>query len=177
MDDFTLTKIFAVICLAIICSSCATATRGSHETLMINSEPPGARALTNLPSKKKKSIDGYFGCEPTPCGISLPRKSMPLVTVSKAGHEAIKFKVTSSVATSATSIPKGAIVAGLPPGSYVQFGTPEFLKRFSAGSAVLTGGVLTLGTGAVLDMVVGANKNLTPNPVTVFLAPSTEVKK
>lgn len=63
-------------------------------------------------------------------------------------------------------------MAGLPPGSHVVAGSTEFLKRIPVGGRVFVGGVMTFGVGALVDVAItGANKNLSPNPVTVFLAP------
>jgi len=155
-------------------SACATATRGTHERLDIVTQPPGATALADLPSTRKDAIDGFYGCTPTPCGISLPRKSKPVITVSLQDHDSIKFKVVSAVATSATSIRTGAIVAGLPPGSHVVVGKPNLAQRIPVGGRVLTGGLLTFGAASVVDIAAGANRSLSPNPVTVILTPSTE---
>ncbi|MGJ8559309.1 MAG: hypothetical protein ACSHX3_03655 [Litorimonas sp.] len=118
------------------------------------------------------SINGYVGCTPTPCSISISRKKNPVVRVTLDDHQPIKFKVTSAVATSSTSIPTGSLIAGLPPGSHVVAGETDFLKRIPVGGRVFVGSVMTLGAGAIIDVAItGANKNLTPNPVTVFLAP------
>ena len=156
-------------CIAL--GACATATQGTREGLSIASEPAGARALTDIETTGRQAIDGFLGCEPTPCTISVPRKAAPVVTISKPGFQPIRFKVTSAVATSATSVPEGSLVAGLPEGSHVVAGTPDLLKRIPVGGRVVTGAVLTLGAGAVLDVASGANRNLSPNPVTAILAP------
>ncbi len=163
--------ILRITIVGIYLSGCATATRGSHEVIKIGSEPIDATAMTDLPSRGKKALNGFYGCAPTPCTIDLPRKSSPVVTISKPGYQPIKFVITSSVATSATSLPQGTIVSGLPPGSYVRVGDSDFLKTIPIGGAIIAGGVMSFGAGAVLDLAVGANKNLVPNPVTVFLAP------
>jgi len=166
------------LCLsALILSGCATATRGTHERVMINSEPIGAQALWNIPSNSaKNTIEGFIGCDPTPCGLNLPRKSAPVITVSKDGYQAIKFKIVSSNATSATSVPTGSIVAGIAPGSYVQAGSPDLLKRIPVGGAIIAGGLFSLGGGLILDAATGAGRSLSPNPVTAFLAPLPETQ-
>ena len=158
-------------------SGCATATRGTHEMLNISSEPIGAMAISDVPTTNEKlSLNGFYGCEPTPCGINLPRKSSPVITISKPGYDPIKFKVTSAVATSSSSIPTGTLVAGLPPGSHVIAGSPDLLKRIPVGGQVLTGAIFSMGIGAALDLSTGANKNLTPNPVTAVLVESDKGK-
>jgi hypothetical protein len=160
--------LFCVIAI----SACATVTQGMNEGVEINSVPPGATALTDIKSRSNKAIDGYLGCRPTPCSISISRKVDPVISVSLDGHTPIKFKVTSAVATSSTSIPTGSLVAGLPKGSHVVAGQADFLKRIPVGGRVVASGIMTLGIGTIVDVgITGANKNLSPNPVTVFLAP------
>jgi hypothetical protein len=158
-------------------SACATATRGTHERVMINSEPVGATALSDIASQNaKNTIDGFIGCEPTPCGLNISRKAAPVITVSKDGYQPIKFKIISSNATSATSVPTGAIVAGIAPGSYVKAGSPDLLKRIPIGGAIIAGGLFSFGGGIVLDAATGAGRSLSPNPVTAYLAPLPETK-
>jgi len=153
-------------------SGCATATRGTHEMVNINSEPAGARAISNIPNKTKNSnLDGFYGCEPTPCRINFSRRSEPVISIEKAGYKDIKFKVISSVATSSTSLATGTIVAGTQRGSHVVVGSPDLLKRIPIGGASIFGGVMTLGAGSIVDVATGAGLSLSPNPVTVFLAP------
>jgi len=153
-------------------SGCATAVRGTHEMVQINSEPAGARAISNIPNKTKISnLDGFYGCEPTPCGINFSRRAEPVISIEKDGYKNIKFKVVSSIATSSTSLATGTIVAGTQNGSHVVVGSPDFLKRIPIGGASIFGGVMTLGGGSIVDVATGAGLSLSPNPVTVFLAP------
>ena len=171
-----LKTIFALLVLTLT-SACATATRGSHEMIQINSVPEGAAAITDFKAKRLQTFkDGtqseYWGCAPTPCGINLPRKSAPVVDVSLDGFKSIKFKIVSTWETGASSVPSGAIVAGTQRGSHVIAGKPDVLKRIPIQGASVTGGVATLGAGSVLDYVSGANLSLSPNPVTVILAPA-----
>ena len=161
-----------LVIIAFSLSACATATRGTHEVVQINSEPSGARAVSDIPSKgSKDSINGFIGCEPTPCGLNISRRAEPVITVEKEGYKAIKFKVVSSVATSSSSVPTGSIVAGTQNGSHVVAGSPDLLKRIPVGGASIFGGVMTFGAGSILDVATGAGLSLSPNPVTVFFAP------
>lgn len=169
-------RLSILISSTVLMTACASATRGSHEMIQVNSVPQGASAISNLKSKRSLTFqDGtkseYFGCAPTPCGINLPRKSDPVVEVKKAGYQSIKFKIVSTWETGAASVPTGAIVAGTQNGSHVVAGKPDALKRIPIQGASITGGVFTLGAGSVLDYVSGANLSLSPNPVTVNLAP------
>ena len=167
-----------ILTLSLSLTACATATRGTHEMVKINSEPSGARAISNIPNKTKTSnLDGFYGCEPTPCSIIFSRRSDPVISIEKNGYKNIKFKVVSSVATSSSSVPTGSIVAGTKKGSHVVAGSPEFLQSIPVGGASIFGGVLTFGAGAVLDGATGAGLSLSPNPVTVFLAPAEPAKQ
>jgi len=167
--------ILGILCLSL--SACATLTRGTHELVTINSEPVGAKAVSDIQSKNEKNtVDGYLGCRQTPCKINLPRKSTPLITVSKDGHESIKFKLISTNATSKATTPEGTIVAGIPPGSYAQAGAPEFLRSIPVGGLIVLDAIRTLGVSALVDAGSGAGRSLSPNPVTAFLAPLSDTK-
>lgn len=163
-----------ILSLGLFASGCATATRGTHEMVKINSEPSGATVVTNIPNKtQKNNFEGYYGCEPTPCGINISRKAAPVLTVKKDGYVPIKFKIVSSNATSSTSVATGAVVAGTQEGSHVVAGSPELLKRIPVGGAIIFGGLMSMGGGLVLDAATGAGRSLSPNPVTAFLAPTS----
>lgn len=164
-------KNVGVLFLACLTTGCATAIRGTHEVVKIESEPPGATIVTDIETTNKNlSVGNFYGCEPTPCSLNIPRRTNTVVTASKPGFEPIKFRIVGTVATASSALRTGTIVAGLPPGSYVVSGSPEAFKRIPSGMQVVTGGVMTLGAGAVLDVATGANLNLSPNPVTVYLA-------
>jgi len=166
-----ITKMILLYGFSLLSTACATATRGTHEMVKINSEPAGATAISNIPAgKSKKQINGYLGCSPTPCGINFSRKSAPVVEISKTGYTPIKFKIISSNATSYTSVKTGAVVAGTQEGSHVVAGSPDLLKRIPIGGAVIWGGFWSMGGGLVLDAATGAGRSLSPNPVTAFLA-------
>lgn len=160
------------ILVAGLISGCATATRGTHEVVKIESAPPGATILTNIETTNKAlSLDGFYGCEPTPCNLNIPRRINTVVTASKPGYQPIKFRIVGSVATASSALRTGTVVAGLPPGSYVVSGSPDALKRIPSGMQVVAGGIMTLGAASVIDVTTGANLNLSPNPVTVVFAP------
>ena len=164
-----------ILTLVLTLSACATATRGTHERVKINSEPIGASAISDIENKTRQdNINGFYGCDPTPCFINFSRRAEPVIEVNKDGYQSIKFKIVSSVVTSASAVPTGSIVAGTPRGSHVVAGSPEFLKSIPVGGASIFGGVMSLGAGAVLDIATGAGLSLSPNPVTVFLARDTK---
>ena len=61
--------ILGVLCLSL--SGCATLTRGTHEVVSINSEPVGAKAISDVQSNSQKNtLNGYI------LGVSPHRASL-----------------------------------------------------------------------------------------------------
>lgn len=81
----------------LICASCATVTRGTNEVLEINTVPTGAQV----------ALSNGEGCDSTPCGIKLSRRSELTVKITKSGCRPVNVKVTNR-----TSETGGAAMAG-----------------------------------------------------------------
>lgn len=157
-------------------SSCATATRGTQERVFIHSEPPGARVISDIKESETVTFaDGtssdYAGCAPTPCSVNFSRKSDPVLRIEKDGYHPISVKIVSSWATGPKSIRPGSIVAGIPPGSHAVAGNADLLKKIPIQGAMFTTGLITFGVAPIVDIAAGSNRSLSPNPVTIFLAP------
>jgi len=76
------------ICVgALFHSGCATVTRGTKDSLVIETEPPGAQVRVN----------GQVAT--TPCSFKLSRKFEGSVYISKTGYETLTVHVTSHVVT------------------------------------------------------------------------------
>lgn len=170
MGSVMIKKTIILLGLTLSLNACATITRGTHEVVKINSEPVGAKVVSDIKSNNENNIDGYIGCEPTPCELNLSRKSQPHITVSKEGYQSITFKLISTNATTKSATPEGTIIAGLPPGSYAQAGEPDLLKSIPVGGLIVLNSISTWGASALLDAATGAGRSLSPNPVTAFLA-------
>ena len=84
-----------------VLSSCATITRGTKDTFVINSNPSGATAITS---------HGYT-CV-TPCSLNLPRKENFVVTVRKTGYCDVQATVASSTGTAGKVDMAGNILMG-----------------------------------------------------------------
>ncbi len=164
-------RIFLFVIVSLFLTSCATIVRGDHDKIFIISEPEGAKVLTDIEFDGKDNLEGFYGCMPTPCTIRLPRRKAPIVHVSKEGYEDIKYAVSSSVATSSASVLPGSIVAGLPPGSYVQVLKPNQISQIPLGGIVIFAEVATYGGSLLVDEISGAKKNLAPKAVKVYLKP------
>lgn len=157
-------------------TGCTTITEGSHEYIILESEPPGAMVTTDIAVKKPITLDNgetsnVLACAPTPCRINMYRRDDATVTVSKPGYQSIKFNIVSTWEPGVSSVPAGSIVAGLPPGSHVIAGKGDFLKNTAPiNIGTLFVGTMTFGSSLAIDAASGANLSLSPNPVSIFLA-------
>jgi hypothetical protein len=82
-------------------SGCATVTRGTHEALVIESDPSGA--LVQL-------SNGMSGTTPT--SFKIKRKGAVDVTISKAGYETLHVHVTTQVAGAGAAGMAGNVLVG-----------------------------------------------------------------
>ena len=171
------TVTIALLLSSIYLSSCATATRGTQERVRIESDPIGATVTSDIKSQKTVTYANgtsaqYIGCAPTPCSLNISRKANPVLTIKKDGHQTLKVKIVSSWATGSRSVASGSLVAGLPPGSHAVAGSADALKRIPIQGAMFGTGLMTFGVAPLIDIAAGSNRSLSPNPVTVFLAPN-----
>lgn len=175
-------RIFQFASLALfgfLLSGCLTVSRGTTESLNIISNPVGAtvEAELLLQSGKldtaNKNRSKILSCAPTPCSVEIPRINHARVTVSKDGYQSIKFLAASKGSSPTSTIKPGMVVAGTSPGSHVIAGKPETITKYISGNTMTAMQILSFyGTaGTVVDKVSGANRSLSPNPVTVVLAP------
>ena len=154
--------VLIVFCLNI--SGCATVVRGTHEELRVVSIPPGAKV--SVWQETSEDEPPTYICYATPCALNLSRRYNARIEVSLDGHQAINFEVIRSTRRSKTLIKPGTIVAGVTSGSYVTAGEPNWIENFSGLSLTYLE-----GTYSPLPMITGARYSLSPNPVTVTLAP------
>ena len=82
-------------------SACATITRGTKDTFVINTNPSGATAITS---------HGYT-CT-TPCSLSLPRKENFVVTVKKDGYCDAQGSVTPRTVGAGSAGMAGNVLLG-----------------------------------------------------------------
>ncbi len=183
-------RIFQFVSLALsglILSGCLTVSRGTTESLSVISNPTGATVVAELLLKSgrldtvNENENTVLSCNPTPCTVEIPRKNHARITVRKKGYQPIKFLAVSKGSSPTSTIKPGTGVAGMAPGSHVVAGTPETITRYISGNTMTALQMLSFfGTaGMVVDSVSGANRSLSPNPVTVVLAPikTTPVEK
>jgi hypothetical protein len=146
-------KSLSIIPLLAIATGCATVTRGSTDTLVVNSTPSGADVKiyrTNAGFNAKEISDNTIadpknpGAGPilgsTPGSFKLARKGEYRVEISKSGYKTVETDIGNRVA--------------------------------GAGSAGMAGNVIAGGiVGIIVDSRTGATRDLTPNPLEVTLEP------
>lgn len=82
-------------------TGCATITRGSTDTLVVESEPPGAEI---------KLSNGLSG--KTPATFTLPRKDALVVKIQKAGYEPVDVNITPQVSGAGGAGMAGNVLVG-----------------------------------------------------------------
>ena len=98
--------------VAFLATGCATVTRGTKDTLVVESDPAGARVTLS---------NGLSGT--TPASFKFPRKENLLVTIEKDGYEKVQVNVTSNVATAGGAAMAGNVLMGGLVGAAVDAGT------------------------------------------------------
>lgn len=87
----------------ILNSACATITRGTTDTFVIETDPGGATARTSL---------GLM-CEPTPCVIPrIKRNASFTVTIEKDGYKSATYNITHKRSDGGGMAMAGNILAG-----------------------------------------------------------------
>ncbi len=181
-------------------TACATATRGTTTLLVVNTVPSGAKVISSKETMESRSIgydkrkkalqEGknsdlqfeYIGCDPTPCGMEVPRKARFEVLVTKDGYEPQIFFIDrihrKDVANNNSK--KAALSTGAAAGAGA---ASAMATGASIGGASLVGPIAVFvalpvaivgGSSIIIDASSGANFDLTPNPVDTTLVPTTE---
>jgi hypothetical protein len=190
--------IFLTSLMGTVLPACATATRGSTTMFTVETTPIGAKATTTVPmapfkpltkhqlklikrGDKPEPIVDYRYCEPTPCGIEVPRKTNFHVLVEKEGYEPQvheigylhrkKIKKETIRNTAAAATVGGATIAGVAASTTT---STVFLSSGAvagmAAIAVVTPIVLVGGVSMSIDASTGANYDPWPNPLPLVLA-------
>lgn len=87
--------------LCFIASGCATVTRGTKDTLVVESEPAGANVRLS---------NGMTG--KTPTSFTLPRKESVLVTIEKEGYETLSVNVHPQISGAGAAGMAGNVLVG-----------------------------------------------------------------
>jgi hypothetical protein len=103
MKQHTTPQLFGLLLagFCLLASGCATITRGTKDTLVVESEPAGATV---------KLSNGMSG--KTPTSFTLPRKESLVVTIEKEGYETLTVNVNPQVVGAGAAGMAGNIVFG-----------------------------------------------------------------
>lgn len=107
----SIVRLVGVVAAALSLPACATITRGTKETYMVESVPPGADVALSTGQT----------CT-TPCSMKLKRKDGFTVKVSKAGYAAVETEVRPKIkggggTAAAGNILFGGIIGGVVDGT------------------------------------------------------------
>lgn len=94
-------NIGSILLLLPALSACATITRGTKQSFVIESEPPGATA----------TLSTGVQCV-TPCSLIMPRKHGFIVDITRDGYEPVRASVTSSISGGGGAAMAGNLVLG-----------------------------------------------------------------
>lgn len=94
-------RTFALMAL-VTTSACATITRGTTESFLVESNPPGAEIKTS----------NGFKCPATPCNFKMQRKEGFTVTAELEGYLPARETVTSNLAGGGAAGMAGNILVG-----------------------------------------------------------------
>lgn len=144
-------KTIALLALVALVTGCASVTRGSYDSLEVNSTPDQAnikvyRTNAGFTAKEIKNNTVEDPSNPgagpliatTPASFKLARKGNYKVVIEKEGYKTTEIEIGNKISTAG-----GASLAG----------------------NALAGGIV----GVIVDSRTGAGKDLTPNPVEVTL--------
>ena len=177
----------AFVGLAVALSACATVTKGRTDTFHVSTEPPGASVRTTLGGN-----DPTYGCDATPCGFDVPRRSMFVATVEKPGFHSVKIVVRNSEfkrvalndldadsAANGSGVPTAATVIGTSTAAQIGLIKSESLAAMvgtssNAAGAAFAGLFFAPQISIVTDAVSGSLNDLYPNPVGIRLIPDSE---
>jgi len=105
-------RIFSIVVLMFINAGCASITRGTTESFVIETVPTGATA----------QLSNGLSCD-TPCSLKVKRRGDFLVTITKDGYETVSATVTSSVDSTGSAGMAGNVLLGGFIGAGVDAGT------------------------------------------------------
>lgn len=176
-------------------SHCATLANGTEETFHVATDPPGASVRTTIGSG-----NSAYGCEATPCGFNVSRKTTFVATIEKDGYHPVKVIVRNSefrreamndfsgsgqfadyvpghddlgdlpAALGATGAAVGAQMAVI----HVEPLSTIATSSTGMGFAVAQGLVVAAPLAIVTDASTGSLNNLYPNPIAIRLIPDDQ---
>lgn len=102
----TIIRTLALGAAVLSLTACATVTRGTKETLVIESTPPGAAVTLN-----NEALEEPITCT-TPCSMKISRKRPYDVSVAMDGYETMETQVLTPRAGAGNGAMAGNLIAG-----------------------------------------------------------------
>ena len=94
----------ALACAAVGLSGCATITRGTHDSLVIETDPVGAKVTSTL--------GPAFACDSTPCSIRAKRNAEFDLTITKPGYKPLTVHISHKVSGGGGAAMAGNVLVG-----------------------------------------------------------------
>jgi hypothetical protein len=92
---------YLLAAVAVMASGCATVTRGTNDTWVAETTPPGATVTTS----------NGFTCT-TPCSLTMPRRSEFVATIERDGCETVEATISHEVAGGGGVAMAGNVLVG-----------------------------------------------------------------
>lgn len=90
-----------IICLIVLSSACATITRGSSDTLVIETNPTNADVI----------VSNGLTCK-TPCSLKMARKEACVVKIEREGYEPVEVNITPQISGAGGAGMAGNVLLG-----------------------------------------------------------------
>ncbi len=185
-------SIIFIVIAGFYLTGCATVARGTHDKMVVSTQPNQALVTTDKETKNSKKARQnspelepiYYGCPATPCEFKVPRRSEFIMTISKEGYEDVEIGVDSGISKESLNANlAGSTGIGAVTGATVGVAVAS-ISGATAGLGVSTG--VAAAAAVALPFVVistaadgatGALLNIRPNPIVLTLPPDgTEFK-
>lgn len=152
----------SLLLIGCLLTSCATVTRGPNETIIVDSNPPGANAT--IVCANNVSASGT-----TPARLTIPRKADSCrVDVEKSGMQTQKIQLERGI--NGHYWLNFAYAAGIPIGGILAFGAHNDAQG-AAGATIAAGSIVLGISGFIVDWATGSMYDHNPNVVKVTLQP------
>ena len=164
-------------------SGCVTMVRGTTHEFNVTTNPPGAAVTTTLSQPKKtEAVSGgkeavkTYGCSPTPCSITIPRRSTFIVRIEKDGFVPVAVAVRSR--SSLKKQPELSAGIWAPPavGAVAIANSAAFTgaTTIGAGAGMTAGALYVAAPMTFVDAATGSMLDTYPNPISLNLLPASE---
>ena len=173
----------SIFCLgAILIASCATVTRGTQHDFAVVTNPPGAAVTTTLEKFRKSDqnqISGEtYGCAPTPCSFSIPRRSKFIARIEKDGFVPVTVIVRSKAGGGGKTAGSASALGPTTGGAAIYAKSFPYLSTVgSSGIGATVGAFYVAAPMTFIDAANGSMLDTYPNPIDINLIPGSETEE